>query len=147
MPLTVATIGKGFFNPNAVLKGLAREKRGAFNRAGGYVRKVAKSSLKYGKGSSPRGQPPTVHKSIGHMKSKTVKGVESKQPASPLRELLFYAWDDSTESVVVGPAVFNSARTKPGEVPGKLEDSHPFMIPARDKSKDKIAEFFRGILR
>lgn len=145
MPFSIDTIGKGFFNPNAILKGLAREKRKALNQAGGYVRKVAKSSLKYGKGSSARGKPPTVHKSLGFTRTKKVKGVESKQPTSPLRELLFYAWDERTESVVVGPAIFTAAKQE--KVPTVVEERNPFMLPARDKSKDKITELFRGILR
>lgn len=147
MPFSVSTIGKGFFNPDRILKGLAREKRGALSKAGAYVRKSAKSSLKYGRGSSPRGKPPTVHRSIGYTRTTKVKGVEKKQAASPFRELIFFAWDEATESVVVGPAIFNESKAGAGQVPAKLEESHPTMVPAMGANTDKFPDLFRGILR
>lgn len=147
MPFSIETIGKGFFNPDAILKGLAREKRKALSKAGAYTRTSAKSSLKYGKGSSPRGKPPTVHKSLGFVRSKKVKGVETKQPTSPLRELIYFAWDEASESVVVGPAIFGGSKEGPGKVPGILEQTHPTMVPAMKANADKFPDLFRGILR
>lgn len=119
------------------------------SKFGAFVRRRMQSSLKYSKkDTAAPGQPPKVHKSGSFTRQKTNKktGVVTAQAASPLRELIFFALDSATRSVVIGPVQFGR-----GEAPGLLEFGgrtsrtrksgtkrelvyapHPFVKPAGD---------------
>lgn len=82
-----------FFDRPAVVKAMGRATTTALNRFGGYVRSVARRSMRRRKnGHSQPGQPPFAK-------------------SGELRDLLFYAYDPKTRSVVVGPLGF---RTRSG---------------------------------
>jgi hypothetical protein len=82
------------------------------SKAGAFVRRTAKGSLKYRKveKDAPAGKPPYVHRSEKFTVEKRNRktGVTRRQSASPLRELLFFAYDAKAKSVVIGPAFLQS---------------------------------------
>lgn len=80
------------------------------SRAGAFVRTRARSLLRYRDKPSAEGKPPSIHKTM--VREKKVRsglnaGDYSKQAVSPLREFLFFGYDSSTRSEVVGPAKIN----------------------------------------
>lgn len=123
---TIRQFKAGFFDTAALKKQADRDRRKALGHAGGYARKVIKSGLKYRAGVSAPGTPPNVHRSDGFTRKKRVKGQSVQQASSPLRELVFYALDSATDSVVIGPAKFGGSGA-----PGRLErgGSGPVTLP------------------
>ncbi|MDY3555304.1 hypothetical protein R5W24_004445 [Gemmata sp. JC717] len=112
------SLKNSFFDTDAILSAAQKEYRKVASRFGAFARRRIKSSLKYRSGKSKPGEPPHVHRATrGYTKAKKAKdGTVSKQRVSPLRELVFFAYDRETESVVVGPVKFGS-----GSAPGRLE--------------------------
>jgi hypothetical protein len=112
---------QGFFDRGTVLAAMDEAAVRGMKRTGGYLRKVARNSMKKRAGASPPGQPPNVH--VGTIKS-----------------LLFFAFDPATKTLVVGPVGFGGS-----DVPKVLEFSgrgiakRPFMKPAQDASVDRLA--------
>jgi hypothetical protein len=141
-----------FFDRAAVTDRLPPAERQALAKVGAFVRRRAKSSLKYGKRSSPPGRPPTVHKTSGFNRKKAAKGVTTRQPASPLRELLYFAYDRDRRSVVIGPALFRG-KAGGGVVPAVLEygggdvSPHPYMRPALAAESPNAAPTFKDLIR
>lgn len=76
-----------FFDRAAVIAKLDPAKRKALSKAGAYVRRTAKGLMRKRKGHSPPGKPPAV-----------IKG--------SLKRRLFFAFDRTSESVVIGPEKF-----------------------------------------
>lgn len=113
-----------FFNTPAMEKLLAPGERKAAGKMGGYVRRAARNSLKYSDGPAAANRPPNVHQFFTRHKANRKTGQVAAQPVSPLRELLFYAWDQTSKSTVVGPVLFaGSAKkhTSAATVPSVLE--------------------------
>lgn len=80
-----------FFDRAAVVKAAGRAKTSALSRFGGYVRSVARRSMRRRKnGVSAAGQPPFAK-------------------SGELRDLLFFAYDPKTGTVVVGPLGFRGS--------------------------------------
>lgn len=69
----------------------------ALNKAGGWIRKTARRSIRRRKGTSEPGSPPRSH-------------------AGQLRDLLVYGYEPYAQTVVIGPLPF-----KEGEAPQLLE--------------------------
>lgn len=109
-----------FFDPEQIRGAVARAEARAQARFGAFVRRRMRGSLKYAKGKGPPGRPPHVHRTRGFTRPKKDKktGATVRQATSPLRELIFFARDPKTDSVVIGPAKFGG---KGGVAPGLLE--------------------------
>lgn len=105
-----------FFDRPAITKAIGRGERPALSKAGAEVRRDARRLLKYRKGPASAGQPPHVHRSDHY--SKTIRsrktGLTRQQPASPLRELLFFVYEPATHGVVIGPVGFGKAAAGQG---------------------------------
>lgn len=107
-----------FFDDAQVMAAVAKKERQALSKFGAFVRTRSRSSLRYiGKRAAARnevsapGKPPFLHRS-------------KSGGDSPLKALLFFAYDHAEKSVVIGPAVFPSrAKSQPtgGTIPGTLE--------------------------
>ena len=96
-------VTKLFFDKPKVIRAVNRAKKGGLSRAGGWIRKTARQSMRVRKGSSPPGQPPYAHTRL-------------------LKDFLFYSWDQRTESVVIGPAKLHRRRRgRRSTVPNLLE--------------------------
>lgn len=97
-----------FFDRQRVLAATDRATRRALSRAGAFIRRTAKGLIRKRKKASVPGQPPTSRTGI-------------------LRNFLFFAYDPSQRSVVIGPAktnqVFFDGNGQPvtGTVPEVLE--------------------------
>jgi len=98
MNLTIAAAKRNFFDSAKVKRAVDRGKRQALSKCGAFVRTAARSSLRYRKKPSASGQPPSVHKGRGGK--------------SPLK-LIFFAWDASSKTVVVGAVLFAPATGAP----------------------------------
>lgn len=82
------TAARGFFDRPAVEQAMDRASRRVFSRFGAFVRQIAKTSIRRRRDSAPPGSPPSSHTGL-------------------LRRFIFFFWDPSTRSVVIGPAALN----------------------------------------
>lgn len=123
-------IKKLFFDEPKVINAVSKARLRYLRNAGGYARKVAKSLIK-----NPGKRKRAAHKKDGGV------GSPSSAPGSPpfshtgvLRGFIFFAYDQSRDSVVVGPAktnqVFFDRNRKPvrGTVPEVLEEGGTIRI-------------------
>jgi len=136
-----------FFDAKAVTDKLPPAIRSALSKFGAFVRRRDKNSLKYKDGPAPIGQPPHVHKGRRFTRKKKVKGKETVQAASPLRELIFFSYDADRQSVVIGPAAFRSQQEGPGVIPAKVEERHPHTLPAFQAEQPDAAKKFTNLVR
>jgi hypothetical protein len=97
----VARVTKMFFDRRAVIDAVGRANAAALVKAGAFIRRSAKGKIRYAKGVSKPGNPPHAHESKKHGKD------------SPLRELIFFAYDNATGSLVVGPTPFQGPAIAP----------------------------------
>lgn len=102
---SLASFKSLFFDRRAVESAAERGTLRALARFGAIVRRKAQTSMRYRKGASLPGQPPSAHKSKRLAALKKL-GRTSNNGAL-LRELLFFAYDPRSKSVVVGPVGFN----------------------------------------
>ena len=99
---------KSFFDAPRVLAATDRATRSVLSRAGAFIRRTAKGLIRKGKKPSKPGSPPKSH-------------------AGTLKDFLFFAYEPSRRSVVIGPAktnqVFFDGDGQPvsGTVPEVLE--------------------------
>jgi len=99
----VAQVKRLFFNAPAVTSAVDQATREVLSRFGAFVRTAARSSIRQAtkkRQVSRPGQPPVSHTGL-------------------LRRLLFFSWDSSQRSVVIGPAIANARGA--GVAPAALE--------------------------
>jgi hypothetical protein len=132
-----------FFNREAVLKAVDKAAIRVLSKFGAFVRTKAKTSMRKKKGTSPPGGPPYAHVGL-------------------LRRLLFFSYDRSTESVVIGPVL----KDRPTGAPENLEYGgkadlkqrggktkrvrirpRPFMGPAFQAELPKLEPMWRDSVR
>lgn len=131
--LTVsASIKDSFFDRERVIEQIGRENAKRLGRAGAFIRRTARSSLRRRKGSSTPGNPPSVH---------------SRDRSATLKNILFGL---DGESVLIGPVGLSSRRLRNSSaqtVPELIEkggtamvkgkrgrySAFPFMEPALNK--------------
>jgi hypothetical protein len=122
--MTVEAFKGSFFDGDKVLKAMDRATRRVFSRFGAFVRRRAQTSIRYRVQASPPGQPPSAHKSAMRTKTNKRTGVTGQQAASPLRDMIYFAYAEQTQSVIVGPALFGGTRqtrSGPQTIPETLE--------------------------
>jgi hypothetical protein len=147
---TLLKFQSGFFDRAKVIKSLRPRERAVMSRFGAFVWRRAKTSLRYRKAASAPGSPPSAHRTTTVKKTNRSTGVTKMQSASPLREFLYFAYDDATHSVVIGPAATNQVffdkarRPVRGTVPGVLERGGQVTILERQR---KDGTWTRGDLR
>lgn len=139
----ISDVKKMFFDREAVFKYLIARQRKVFNKFGGFVRTIAKRSMRYGDRISSPGNPPTARKGKAF-----------------LRKFLYYAYDIKTKSVVIGPARLNSVIgfTPPAleyggeniiQSRGKIRKANirkrPYMKPAFDAGLTKLDSFWKDV--
>ena len=151
-----------FFDRQKVENAVERASMQALSRAGAFIRTAARSSLKYGRKPSPPGYPPTVHKTLARVKTSR-KGERKTQSVSPLRDFLFFSYDRSSRSVVVGPVLLNgvggsktlsaleyggsSVIANNGKQVTVTIRPRPFMRPALASALRDLADKWRGQVR
>lgn len=145
------TQGK-FFTAANVINTVDRTTRKALSNFGAFVRQRAKSSIRRRKAVSAPGNPPNSHTGL-------------------IGKFLYFAWDESQRSVVIGPALIRTSYAEPGSL-GELErggstvviesgfktrngrrvvekkkrtiniKARPFMQPAFDKELPNLPKFW-----
>jgi hypothetical protein len=96
------TVKNLFFDRALVVREVGKANAKALSKAGAFIRRRARSSMRRRKKPSPPGQPPSAH---------------SKDAVRTLKNILF-AYDRANMSVVVGPVRLNG---EGGSVPGLHE--------------------------
>ena len=106
---SLAQLKSFFFDRRAVTSAMDKATVKSLSKFGAFVRRAAQTSMRYRKGASQPGQPPSAHKSKQLAALK--KMGRAKHNGALLRELLFFAYDPTTRSVVVGPLGFKAKGT------------------------------------
>lgn len=133
----------GFFDRAAIQRDIDHKTRRVFSRFGAYVRRRSRQSIRKRKKSSEPGKAPSDHTGL-------------------LRKLIFFSYDRSRQSVVIGPARFNRAI---GNAPEALEhggetdmvtngkrrrvriQARPFMGPAFEQVREQLPQLWRDSVR
>jgi hypothetical protein len=92
-----------FLDRQRIIDRIGRAAARTLSKAGAFIRRSAKGKIRYAKSPSKPGSPPHGHR--------------GKYGQSPLRELIFFAFDERTSSLVVGPTPFGGM----SDVPRTLE--------------------------
>ena len=82
-------IKESFFDRPKMIASLKKAKRKALSKAGAFVRRRARSSMRRRKGASPAGSPPSAHSNGNSLKT------------------ILFAFQPQSESTIVGPVQFN----------------------------------------
>lgn len=137
-------------------------------RCGAFVRTAAKSSIRYTTKQAPaaKGAPPLARRSERFLRTTRDRktGVEKTRATSPLKELMRFAYDVRSKSMIVGPEDYRASAAK-YKVAAALEDGsnvtirrrgemrrvrinpHPYMKPALKKTAPKFAGTFKGSVK
>lgn len=143
-----------FFDRKAVIDAVGRVKAKLLSKMGAFVQRRAKSSMR---------------KAPKNTKRKTYLAQAGKPPRyrnKLLKDFLFFSWDPTAQSVVVGPAKLNGFKqSTPG--PQLLEsggnvtffasrgrkqksarfNKFPFMVPAMEAEKKNFPDLWAGAIR
>lgn len=123
------------FEPSFKRRPVPDDARGRVGRRqGALVRTIARRSIRSRKAVSQPGTPPTNRE-------------------GQLKKFLFYSWDPTTQSVVIGPEQLGSSDT-----PAVLEGTRrrgrqrglkprPFMVPALAAAQAKLPELWAGAIK
>lgn len=96
MQVTIGPSAKNwFFDRDRVIKGMDRATKRALSKIGAFIRRSARSSMRKRNGPSRPGMPPNVHTGL-------------------LKDRLFFAYEPTSKTVVVGPEALSSSSTVPG---------------------------------
>ena len=133
--MRLRTKAKLSFEPSFKRRPVPQDARGKVGRRqGALVRTIARRSIRRRKKASQPGTPPTNRE-------------------GQLKRFLFFSWDPTTQSVVIGPEQLGGSDT-----PAVLEGTRrrgrqrglkprPFMVPALEKAKAKLPELWRGAIK
>lgn len=132
-----------FFDQAKVLRKADQATRKVLSRFGAFVRQTAKGSIRKRKKPSPPGTPPSSHSGL-------------------LKRLIFFGYEPTRRSVVIGPAAFVRRKS---EAPRLLEHGgstfiryrgqrkraryreRPFMGPAFEKEQSKLPALWRDSIQ
>jgi hypothetical protein len=131
-----------FFDRQKVTKAVSRSERRVLSKFGAFVRRGAKSSIRKRKSVSQPGRPPSSHTGL-------------------LRKMIFFVYEPSRSSVVIGPIELNRGTDAPrllehgGQVvrrQGKQRTRmvyrpRPFMGPALERELPKLPAMWRDSVR
>ena len=166
LEVTIRGVQVSFFDSDKVLRAAEKGTLRGLSKCGAFVRTEAKNSLKYGEKSATPGTPPKVKRGRLTRTTKKKDGTTAIRSVSPLKELIYFAYDAGSKSVVVGPADFRSRASTRYRVPTVLEQGgtvsdrapsgqprqrtyggNPFMAPALGRVQSKFPDLFTGLLR
>ena len=141
------SVRRMFFDRKAVTSRVDRATRRVLSKFGAFVRRGAKSSIRRRKRASAPGEPPSSHSGL-------------------LRRFIFFGYDRTRRSVVIGPQMLNQ---KVGDAPHALEhggtstvvegtrrkrrkrrvkiSARPFMGPAFERERPKLPAMWRDSVR
>ncbi len=130
-----------FFDRPNVIKRIKDGTKSTMSKAGAFIRQRAKSSIRPRKRIAKPGEPPSSHEGT-------------------LKRLIFFGYDSSTDSVVIGPKLSKGGKPT---IPHLLEfggstkswrngktakyRAFPFMAPALEAEQQKFAGLFDGAVK
>lgn len=124
-----AKLKSAFFDAEKVIRAIGKARAKVLSKAGAFVRTAARSSIKKSKKTSEPGSPPRGH------------------GQQDLKRKIFFAYDSSRDSVVVGPEKLNivffngSGKPASGTVPQVLEEGGTIgVLEVRNKGKWRRAD-------
>ena len=132
-----------FFDRKAVTSAVDRGTRRVLSKFGAYVRTTARHSIRKRKAVSEPGSPPSSHVGL-------------------LRKLIYFGYDGSRKSVVIGPTPLHGTaeapplleyggkarrRARKGGVVAATYRARPFMGPAFEAEKPKLPTLWAGSVR
>lgn len=134
MANSVIQFKKMFFDSKEVVAKTDKATRSVLSKIGAFIRRDAKSSIRPGgkkHKSSLAGQPPRSQTGL-------------------LKKFIFFGFDTSSQSVVVGPAKLNGVKGK--DAPHTLEyggsiAARPYMTPALNKNLSKLPEMWANSIK
>jgi hypothetical protein len=97
--LNVKAATKFFFDTKAVMKAADKKTRKVLSKFGAFTRTTARQSIRTAKKTSKAGKPPKSHTGL-------------------LKKFIFFVYDKTKNSVVIGPAKLNGTT---GDAPRALE--------------------------
>jgi hypothetical protein len=112
-----------FFDRKAVIDAVDKATRKVLSKFGAFVRTSARSSIRTAKGRSKPGRPPHSHSGL-------------------LKRFLFFGWDPSSRSVVIGPEKLNGKNY--GDAPDVLEHGGDTVIKGYPLSRAQIKKYPNG---
>jgi hypothetical protein len=141
--LTLNQVRGLFFDRTAVMAATTAAERKVLSRFGAFVRQRARTSMKRRRDPAPPGEPPSAHTGL-------------------LRQHLYFAWDPSARSVVIGPVALNqkqrgvpplleyggpAVRVRWGRPRQVFYQPRPFMRPAFAAEQARLPTLWRGSVR
>lgn len=165
-----------FFDPNELLNATARASKGKLSIAGRNVRTTARRSMRKPRqkrlGDLTKEERRQWRIAVSMWERGGKQGPRPRRPSMPskpgtpprvkrgdLKKHLYYIFDKSTKSVVIGPAKYSPATGAPKtlEFGGRSQVSNgrgmakvakrPYMRPALKKEKPKLAALWRGAIK
>lgn len=140
---TIRQFQRQFFNSRAVRSAVDRGRRQALSRFGAFTRRSARQSLRRRRRASRPGEAPTNRK-------------------GQLKRFLFFGYEPTSESVVIGPAKLSRSSFS---IPEILEHggtavvanrkrrrvraryaARPFMQPAFEKEQQKLPQLWKDAI-
>lgn len=125
---------RAFFDRPAVINAVDKATLRTLSRFGAFVRRRARSSIRFRKRVSAAGSPPSSH-----------------SKSEPNIRTILFAYDKSNRSVVIGPLRFNGKRTgikaTKGTVPELLEEGGEIAVEEVQLSGGLWTRPNRGLLR
>jgi phage gpG-like protein len=129
-----------FFDSPKVTRAVDKSTRRVLSRFGAFVRRTAKQSIRKRKKASVPGMPPSSHMGL-------------------LRKFIFFGYDRTKNSVVIGPT--RLTENNRGEAPSILEyggrttvdkkrvkiSARPFMGPAFEKEKQTLPAMWQDSVK
>lgn len=113
--LTLKAAKSNFFDREAVQKAADRATVRNLSKFGAFVWRRSRSSIRKRKRISNPGSPPSSHTGL-------------------LKDLIFFAYDQSSRSVVIGPTLLNNST---GEAPAALERGGTSTIISSNRRKKR----------
>lgn len=134
-----------FFDRPKIRRAVDKAKRAALTKAGAFIRRTAKESIKMRKKPAPPGQPPHSHKGL-------------------LKRFIFFGYDRGSDSVVIGPVGFRRStapnvlefggttktrRRRRGKIVRKrvMIESRPYMGPALEKKRPELPKLWANSIK
>lgn len=117
-----------FFDRQLVIDAIGKANVKNLSKAGAFIRRGARSSLRRRKRPSSAGEPPSVH---------------TRHPTATLKNIWF-VFDPSTRSVLVGPVKLNGSRLRGSDrdtVPELLELGGVAMVGGRKSQPRRKARY------
>lgn len=142
MRFSLETVKANFLDRDRFKRAVDAGSRRVLSKTGAFVRQRAKTSIRKRKRPSPPGSPPSSHTGL-------------------LRKFIFFAYDPTTRSVVVGPAALRARPTAPealekgGMSPVRRKSGpksvyirqRPYMVPALEKEMPGHVQRLKGMVR